>query len=394
MITVNCIECGKTFDAQRSSAKFCSPNCRVKWNNKPENKDKPEEIEEIQKSEPKTKMVVTPTELKEAPSDESWKVVRDTMDKINKDFGAGSVMILGDKPMKSIESISTGSLGLDNALGIGGLPRGRIVEIFGPESSGKTTLAIHIISEAQKMGLKCFMVDAEHAFDPTYAESLGVKIDELGISQPDYGEQALEIADRMILTGQYAVVIIDSVAALTPKSELEGEMGDSKMGLHPRLMGQACRKMTATVSKTNTLLIFINQVRQTIGNMYGPSEFTPGGNALKFFSSVRIDIRCNALLKDGEDVFGRRSKVKVVKSKVAPPFKNCEFDIIYGEGIDKIGELIEIAANLQVIQKAGSWYSYHESKLGQGKQQVKEMLKDHEPLLNEITLKVKEKINN
>jgi recombination protein RecA len=394
MITVNCIECGKTFDAQRSSAKFCSPNCRVKWNNKPENKDKPEEIEEIQKSEPKTKMVVTPTELKEAPSEESWKVVRDTMDKINKDFGAGSVMILGDKPMKSIESISTGSLGLDNALGIGGLPRGRIVEIFGPESSGKTTLAIHIISEAQKMGLKCFIVDAEHAFDPTYAESLGVKIDELGISQPDYGEQALEIADRMILTGQYAVVIIDSVAALTPKSELEGEMGDSKMGLHPRLMGQACRKMTATVSKTNTLLIFINQVRQTIGNMYGPSEFTPGGNALKFFSSVRIDIRCNALLKDGEDVFGRRSKVKVVKSKVAPPFKNCEFDIIYGEGIDKIGELIEIAANLQVIQKAGSWYSYHESKLGQGKQQVKEMLKDHEPLLNEITLKVKEKINN
>lgn len=335
------------------------------------------------------KMIVTPAgDLNLRPSEDELKRSDEVMDKINKDFGAGTIMRLGDKPLQGIESISTGSFGLDDALGIGGLPRGRIVEIFGPESSGKTTLAYHIIAEAQKKGGLCAFIDAEHAFDESYAAALGVKVDELRLAQPDYGEQGLEAADRLIITGAYAVVIVDSVAALTPKAEIEGEMGESKMGLHPRLMGQACRKMTASVSKTNTLLIFINQVRQTIGNIYGPQEFTPGGNALKFFSSVRIDIRCMAVIKDGEEVIGRRSKAKVVKSKVAPPFKFAEFDIIYGKGVSKAGEIADMAVERGIIQKSGSWYNYGNDKLGQGRANLIELLETNATFAAEIENKL------
>lgn len=337
--------------------------------------------------EPKTKLEVGENGLKELPSDESMARIRSVMDKCNKDFGAGTVMFLGDKPMDSIESVPTGSLGLDIAIGIGGLPRGRIVEIFGPESSGKTTLALHIIANAQKKGLKCMMVDAEHAFDAEYAQNLGVNLEKLLISQPDYGEQALEIADRHILDGDIGVMVIDSVAALVPKAELEGEMGDSKMGLHARLMSQACRKMTASVSKTNTLCIFINQIRQTIGNMY-VHEFTPGGNALKFFSSVRIDIRCMAVIKDGEEALGRRSKAKVIKNKVAPPFKNAEFDIIYGKGISRAGELVDIAVEKGIIKKSGSWYSHGNDKLGQGRDGVIGLLESNETFAKEIEAQI------
>lgn len=338
--------------------------------------------------EPATVLEIDEDGIKERPSDERMKRLDAVMDKCNKDFGAGTIMRLGDKPLKGIEAIPTGSLGLDIAIGVGGLPRGRIVEIFGPESSGKTTLALHIIANAQKMGLKCAMIDAEHAFDPEYAKNLGVNIDDLMISQPDYGEQSLEVADRMILAGDIGVMVIDSVAALVPKAELQGEMGDSKMGLHARLMSQACRKMVASVSNTNTLCIFINQIRQTIGNMY-VHEFTPGGNALKFFSSVRIDIRCMAVIKDGDDALGRRSKAKVIKNKVAPPFKNAEFDIIYGQGISKSGELVDIAVEKGIIKKSGSWFSYGEMKLGQGRDGVKQILQDNEELSKEIESKLK-----
>lgn len=339
---------------------------------------------------PATKLVVEPTGLKEKPSDESMKRIRGVMDKCNKDFGAGSVMFLGDKPMEAIEVVPTGSLGLDIALGIGGFPRGRIVEIFGPESSGKTTLALHVIANAQKMGLKCMMVDAEHAFDPDYAKNLGIDLEKLLISQPDYGEQGLEIADRHIVAGDIGVMVIDSVAALIPKAELEGEMGDSKMGLHARLMSQACRKMTASISKSNTLCIFINQIRQTIGNMY-VHEFTPGGNALKFFSSVRIDIRCLAQIKDGDESLGRRTKAKVIKNKLAPPFKLAEFDIIFGQGISKAGELVDIAVEKGIIQKSGSWYSHGDTKLGQGRDGVKDLMLSNEAFAKEIEAEIKEK---
>lgn len=337
-----------------------------------------------------TKLVVQEDGLKERPSDERMARLDSIMAKCNKDFGAGTVMRLGDKPLKGFEAVPTGSLGLDIAIGIGGLPRGRIVEIFGPESSGKTTLAIHIIANAQKMGLKCAIVDAEHAFDPEYARNLGVDIDDLIISQPDYGEQSLEVADRMILDGDIGVMVIDSVAALVPKAELEGEMGDSKMGLHARLMSQACRKMTASVSKTNTLCIFINQIRQTIGNMY-VHEFTPGGNALKFFSSVRLDIRCMAVIKDGEEALGRRSKVKVIKNKVAPPFKLAEFDIIYGKGISRSGELVDIAVSMGIIKKSGSWFSHGENKLGQGRDGVIGLIESNEAFAKEIENEIKAK---
>jgi recombination protein RecA len=337
----------------------------------------------------RTQLVVEKTGLKEKPAPQITEKMREVMDKCNKDFGSGSVMFLGDKPMEGIEVISTGSIGLDAALGIGGLPRGRMVEIFGPESSGKTTVALHVIKEAQAKGLQSYLIDAEHAFDPEYAKNIGINTDILTISQPDYGEQALEMADRHILTGEYGVVVIDSVAALTPKAEISGEMGESKMGLHARLMGQACRKMVASVSKTNTLLIFINQIRQTIGNIYGPQEFTPGGNAIKFFTSVRIDIRCMALLKDGDETYGRRSKAKVVKNKVAPPFKFAEFDIVYGEGINKMGELVDIASEQGVIKKAASWYSYGDQKLGQGREAVISILKSNEEFANEIQSKLK-----
>jgi len=320
------------------------------------------------------------------------KALKLTIDKIDKDYGKGSVMMMGDKVEAPMEVISTGSIGLDAALGIGGVPRGRVIEIYGPESSGKTTIATHIIAEAQKKGGICAFIDAEHAFDSAYAQKLGVDVDNLLISQPDYGEQALEIADRLILSGALDVVVIDSVAALVPKSELEGEMGDSKMGLQARLMSQALRKLTATINKTNTVCIFINQLREKIGVMFGNPETTTGGNALKFYASVRLDIRRIAQIKDGDEAIGNRSKVKVVKNKVAPPFRSAEFDIIFGEGISKVGEIIDMGVELGIVQKSGSWFSYDTNKLGQGRDTVKELLKDNPELANEIEAKIRAKL--
>ena len=323
---------------------------------------------------------------------EKLKALKLIMDKIDKDFGKGSVMMMNEKGVTEQEAISTGSLGLDVALGIGGLPKGRVVEIYGPESSGKTTLAIHVIAEAQKKGGICAFIDAEHAFDSVYAQKLGVDIDNLLISQPDYGEQALEIADRLILSGALDVVVIDSVAALVPKGELEGEMGDSKMGLQARLMSQALRKLTATISKTNSCCIFINQLREKIGVMFGNPETTTGGNALKFYASVRLDIRRQAQIKDGDEVVGNHVKVKVVKNKVAPPFRQAEFDIIYGEGISKVGEIVDMGVELGIVQKSGSWFSYNSDKLGQGRDAVKKLLSDNPELMNELEGKIKDKI--
>jgi recombination protein RecA len=323
---------------------------------------------------------------------EKLKALKLTMDKIDKDFGKGSVMMMNEKGIIEQEVISTGSIGLDVALGIGGLPKGRVVEIYGPESSGKTTLAIHVIAEAQKKGGICAFIDAEHAFDSSYAQKLGVDIDNLLISQPDYGEQALEIADRLILSGAVDVVVIDSVAALVPKSELEGEMGDSKMGLHARLMSQALRKLTATINKTNTVCIFINQLREKIGVMFGNPETTTGGNALKFYASVRLDIRRMTQIKDGDEAIGNHVKVKVVKNKVAPPFRQVEFDIIYGEGISKVGEIVDMGVELGIVQKSGSWFSYNSDKLGQGRESVKQLMLDNPALATEIEVKIREKI--
>ena len=325
-------------------------------------------------------------------SNEKLKALKLTMDKIEKDYGKGSVMMMNEKGIQQIEVISTGSIGLDVALGVGGVPKGRVIEIYGPESSGKTTIAIHIIAEAQKKGGVCAIIDAEHAFDSAYAQKLGVDIDNLLISQPDYGEQGLEIADRLILSGALDVVVIDSVAALVPKSELEGEMGDSKMGMQARLMSQALRKLTATISKTNTVCIFINQLREKIGVMFGNPETTTGGNALKFYASVRLDIRRMAQIKDGDEAVGNRVKVKVVKNKVAPPFRAAEFDIVYGEGISKAGEIIDMGVEMSIIQKSGSWYSYNTDKLGQGRDSVKQLLIDNPGLANEIEAKIREKI--
>lgn len=323
---------------------------------------------------------------------EKLKALKLTMDKIDKDFGKGSVMMMNERTQGELGVISTGSIGLDLALGVGGLPRGRVIEIYGPESSGKTTLAIHTIAEAQKQGGICAFIDAEHAFDSVYAQKLGVDIDNLLISQPDYGEQALEIADRLILSGALDVVVIDSVAALVPKSELEGEMGDSKMGLQARLMSQALRKLTATISKTNCCCIFINQLREKIGIMFGNPETTTGGNALKFYSSVRLDIRRTAQLKDGDDVVGNHVKVKVVKNKVAPPFRQAEFDIIYGEGISKVGEIIDMGVDLNILQKSGSWFSYNSDKLGQGREAVKNLLQDNPELAGDLEGQIRTKI--
>src|SRR6187399_417510 len=317
-------------------------------------------------------------------NNEKLKALKLTIDKIEKDYGKGSVMMMNEKGINEMEVVSTGSIGLDVALGIGGLPRGRVVEIYGPESSGKTTIATHVIAEAQKKGGMCAIIDAEHAFDSAYAQKLGVDVDNLLISQPDYGEQALEIADRLILSGALDVVVIDSVAALVPKSELEGEMGDSKMGLHARLMSQALRKLTATISKTNTICIFINQLREKIGVMFGNPETTTGGNALKFYASVRLDIRRMAQIKDGDEAVGNRVKVKVVKNKVAPPFRAAEFDIVFGEGISKNGEIIDIGVELNIIQKSGSWFSYNGDKLGQGRETVKQLMFDNPGLAAEI----------
>jgi recombination protein RecA len=325
-------------------------------------------------------------------SNEKLKALKLTMDKIEKDYGKGSVMMMNEKGAQQIEVISTGSIGLDVALGVGGVPRGRVIEIYGPESSGKTTIATHIIAQAQKKGGVCAIIDAEHAFDSAYAQKLGVDIDNLLISQPDYGEQGLEIADRLILSGALDVVVVDSVAALVPKSELEGEMGDSKMGMQARLMSQALRKLTATISKTNTVCIFINQLREKIGVMFGNPETTTGGNALKFYASVRLDIRRIAQIKDGDEAVGNRVKVKVVKNKVAPPFRAAEFDIVYGEGISKAGEIIDMGVEMSIIQKSGSWYSYNTDKLGQGRDAVKQLLNDNPELANEIEARIREKI--
>jgi len=322
---------------------------------------------------------------------EKRKALQLTIDKLEKTYGKGVVMSLNDRQLEGIETISTGSLGLDIALGCKGLPKGRVIEIYGPESSGKTTLAIHVIAEAQKLGGMAAIIDAEHAFDKSYAEKLGINVDDLLISQPDDGEQALEIADHLIRSGAIDVIVIDSVAALVPKAELEGDMGDSKMGLQARLMSQALRKLTASISKTQTICIFINQLREKIGVMFGNPETTTGGNALKFYASVRLDIRKANTIKDGVDIVGNRTRVKIAKNKVAPPFRVAEFDIIYGEGISKVGEIVDIASDYGIIKKAGSWFSYGDTKLGQGRDAVKQLLKDNPDLADEIEAKILEK---
>lgn len=318
------------------------------------------------------------------------KALQATIDKIEKDFGKGTIMKLGDQPKWDVQVIPSGSIALDHALGIGGYPRGRIIEIFGPESSGKTTLAIHAIAQAQKAGGIAAMIDAEHAFDRTYAKALGVDIDTLLISQPDNGEQALEIADNLIRSGAIDIIVIDSVAALTPKAEIEGEMGENKVGLQARLMSQALRKLTANISKTNTCCIFINQLREKIGVMFGNPETTTGGNALKFYASVRVDVRKTTAIKDGEEALGNRTKVKVVKNKMAPPFKRAEFDIVYGEGISRIGEIVDLGVELNVLTKSGSWYGYKDQKLAQGREATKQLLADNAELCDEIDIKIRE----
>jgi len=321
--------------------------------------------------------------------DAKLKALQLTLDKLDKTYGKGTVMKLGDRAVEEVESISSGSLGLDLALGVNGYPKGRIIEIYGPESSGKTTLTLHAIAEAQKAGGIAAFIDAEHAFDRGYAEKLNVDVENLIISQPDNGEQALEIAENLIRSGAIDIVVIDSVAALTPKSEIEGEMGDSKMGLHARLMSQALRKLTGTISKTNCTVFFINQLREKIGVMFGNPETTTGGNALKFYASVRLDIRRSTQIKDGENVIGNRTKVKVVKNKVAPPFKTAEFDIMYGEGVSKTGEILDLAVEFEVVKKSGSWFSYGDTKLGQGRDAVKTLIKDNPEMADELEQKIK-----
>ena len=334
-------------------------------------------------------------EIRQAePNQEKLKALQATISKIEKDYGKGTIMKLGDQPDCSVSTIASGSIGLDHALGIGGYPRGRVIEIYGPESSGKTTLAIHAIAEAQKNGGIAAIIDAEHAFDRTYAKNLGVNVDTLLISQPDNGEQALEIADNLIRSGAIDIIVIDSVAALTPKAEIEGEMGDSKMGLHARLMSQALRKLTANISRTNTCCIFINQLREKIGIMFGNPETTTGGNALKFYASVRIDVRKVGQLKDGDEATGSRTRVKIVKNKMAPPFRKAEFDIIFGEGISKIGEIIDLGVEFNIINKNGSWFSYGETKIGQGRDAVKQILMDNPQLADEIEAKIREVLTN
>ena len=317
------------------------------------------------------------------------KALEAALGQIERNFGKGSIMKLGQNQAVEVEAIHTGSLGLDIALGIGGLPRGRVVEIYGPESSGKTTLALHVVAEAQKAGGTCAFVDAEHALDPSYAKKLGVDVEELLISQPDAGEQALEIADTLVRSGAIDVLVVDSVAALVPRAELEGEMGDAQMGAHARLMSQALRKLTATISRSNCMVIFINQLRMKIGVMFGNPETTTGGNALKFYASVRIDIRRTGAIKKGEEVIGSETRAKVVKNKVAPPFKQAEFDILYGEGISREGEIIELGVEQKIIDKSGAWYSYGKERIGQGKDNTRDYLKEHAELANEIDAKIR-----
>ncbi len=323
---------------------------------------------------------------------EKLKALQLTIDKLEKTYGKGTIMKLGDEAIEPMEAISTGSISLDHALGIGGFPKGRVIEIYGPESSGKTTLAIHAIASSQRNGGIAAFIDAEHAFDRSYAQKLGVDIENLLISQPDNGEQALEIADNLIRSGAIDIIVIDSVAALTPKSEIEGEMGDSKMGLHARLMSQALRKLTANISRSGCCCIFINQMREKIGVMFGNPETTTGGNALKYYATVRLDIRRIGQIKDGDAVTGNRTKVKVVKNKVAPPFRLAEFDIMYGEGISKVGEIVDIGVDKNVIKKSGSWFSYNETKLGQGRDSVKQLLLDNPELAEELELKIREEL--
>ncbi len=330
---------------------------------------------------------------KEKMNEEKLKVLNSTLEKLEKTFGKGAIMRLSDTPVEDIEVIHTGSLTLDLALGVGGLPKGRIIEIYGPESSGKTTLAIHAIAEAQKAGGIAAFIDAEHAFDRSYAEKLGVNTADLLVSQPDNGEQALEIADNLIRSGAIDIIVIDSVAALTPKSEIEGDMGDSKMGLQARLMSQALRKLTATISKTGCCCIFINQLREKIGILFGNPETTTGGNALKFYASVRLDIRRTSQLKEGDLAAGNRVKVKVVKNKVAPPFRTAEFDILFGEGISKTGEIIDLGVDYNIIKKSGSWFSYNDSKLAQGRDAVKQLLNDNPELMEELEAKIREAVD-
>jgi len=323
---------------------------------------------------------------------EKLKALQLTLDKLEKSYGKGAVMKLGDSAVEPIDSISTGSLGLDIALGIGGVPKGRVVEIYGPESSGKTTLATHMIAEAQKKGGVAAIIDAEHAFDKYYASKLGVDVENLLIAQPDNGEQALEIADNLIRSGAIDIIVIDSVAALVPKAEIEGEMGDSKMGLQARLMSQALRKLTGTISKTNCCCIFINQLREKIGVMFGNPETTTGGNALKFYASVRLDIRRTSQIKDTDEVSGNRVKVKIVKNKVAPPFRVAEFDIMFGEGISKVGEIIDLGVDFNIIKKSGSWFSYGDTRLGQGRDAVKKLLLDNPDLMDELEAKIRTEV--
>jgi len=326
--------------------------------------------------------------------DAKLKALKLTLDKLDKAYGKGTVMKMSDQAIEDIDAISSGSLGLDIALGVGGYPRGRVIEIYGPESSGKTTLTLHAIAEAQKAGGIAAFIDAEHAFDRFYAEKLGVDLENLIISQPDNGEQALEIADNLVRSGAIDIVVVDSVAALTPKSEIEGEMGDSKMGLHARLMSQALRKLTASISKTNCTMIFINQLREKIGVMFGNPETTTGGNALKFYASVRLDIRRSTQIKDSNsNVMGNKTRVKVVKNKVAPPFRTAEFDIMYGEGISKVGEVLDLAVEYDIVKKSGSWFSYEDTKLGQGRDAVKSLIKDNPDLMDELEEKVRSLIN-
>ena len=330
--------------------------------------------------------------MADANKEAKLKALQAAMAKIEKDFGKGSIMKLGENNVEKVEVIPTGSLGLDMALGVGGYPKGRIIEIFGPESSGKTTLAIHAIAEAQKQGGIAAFIDAEHAFDRFYAANLGVDVDQLLISQPDNGEQALQIADQLISSAAVDIIVIDSVAALTPKAEIEGDMGDNKVGLQARLMSQALRKLTSTISKTNTTCIFINQLREKIGVMFGNPETTTGGNALKFYASVRIDVRPSTPIKDGDEVIGKLTKIKIVKNKVAPPFRKCEFDIMFGTGISKYGEILDIAVDKNIVKKAGAWFSYGDSKLAQGRDACLTLLKDNPELCEEIEAKVREAI--
>jgi recombination protein RecA len=340
------------------------------------------------------KIIMKEKEKPDTEKEAKLKALQLTLDKLDKTYGKGTVMKMGDKAVEEVETISSGSLGLDLALGVNGYPRGRVIEIYGPESSGKTTLTLHAIAEAQKAGGIAAFIDAEHAFDRNYAEKLGVDIENLIISQPDNGEQALEIAENLIRSGAIDIVVIDSVAALTPKSEIEGEMGDSKMGLHARLMSQALRKLTGTISKTNCTVFFINQLREKIGVMFGNPETTTGGNALKFYASVRLDIRRSSQIKDGDNVIGNRTKVKVVKNKVAPPFKVAEFDIMYGEGVSKTGEILDLAVEFEIIKKAGSWFSYGDTKLGQGRDAVKSLIKDNPEMADELEAKIKQHIKD